>query len=129
MKKLLSTLIIAGVLFATAPICEASNWVYVTSYNKMDCYIDTDSIQDIDETTKAAWFNITRTDGKSQKQLVFFNKDKRALSMVSYITYNKKGVVINSYTSHNPYIVWEPIAPDTTGALMYEKFWAIANEE
>lgn len=95
----------------------------------MDCYIDTDSIQDIDETTKSAWFNLIRIDGQSQKQLVFFNKNKRAFSIISYLTYNKEGILIDSNKSHNSYIIWDPIAPDTTAALMYEKFWAITDEE
>ena len=131
-KKL--NLLLIGLIISILPTFATSNWVQIG--NKM--YIDTNSVR------KENYFNSNYNnyysvwikwlnDGSNflntenyYKTKIWYTlqqnyidcKNKR-LSWKSYIIYDLKGNIVESKTQNNYNFLFESIAPDTTGDLMY----------
>lgn len=108
------------VFLATASI-DASNWKVVQkedSTTGITEYVDTDSIQEVDYSTRKAWIKLTNTDNHEELLLLAFTKDGK----VKRLDYKE-----NQTSTYLPTIAdtWENICPDSLVEKAYNKIWPV----
>lgn len=132
-KKL--NLLLIGLIISILPTFATSNWVQIG--NKM--YIDTNSVRKENYFNSnynnyySVWIKWLNDGSKNflntenyYKTKIWYTlqqnyidcKNKR-LSWKSYIIYDLKGNIVESKTQNDYNFLFESIAPDTTGDLMY----------
>lgn len=128
-------LLLIGLIISILPTFATSNWVQIG--NKM--YIDTNSVRKENYFNSnynnyySVWIKWLNDGSKNflntenyYKTKIWYTlqqnyidcKNKR-LSWKSYIIYDLKGNIVESKTQNDYNFLFESIAPDTTGDLMY----------
>ena len=113
-------LLVIAVCLSTATI-EASNWKIVQKEDPttgITEYVDTDSIQEIDYSTRKAWIKLTNTDNHEEMLLLAFTKDGK-VKRLDY-TENQKSTYLPSVAD-----TWENIQPDSLTEKAYNKIWPV----
>lgn len=118
-KKTAYVLTIA--LFIATASVEASNWKMVQKEDPstgVTEYVDTESIQEIDYSTRKAWIKLKSTDNHEELLLLAFTKDGK----VKRLDYTE-----DNASTYLPSVAdtWENICPDTLVEKAYNKVWPV----
>lgn len=99
---------------------QAANWAWVCKNNKMECYVDVDSIEYIQDNLKKAWVKDKRVDGTTTMTLWVINTKIKQYVLVERIYYDATGQLVKTDQIDSMTNVLQEVTPDSMGEAIYE---------
>jgi hypothetical protein len=120
--------IIFGALATVLPFqsAEASAWQLLSNSDGIETYIDTDSFTKFGNTVKA-WIRrdypaeTAKKKVRVSKVLLRVDCRDKTYTMLAFTDYDKKGQVLSSGSVTPEFANHEPVVPDTTSHVAYER--------
>lgn len=120
MKKLFWIVLVSLCLLFSSQPAYAANWIWITSSDENDWYVDVDSVEYLQPDIKSAWVKICRVNGAYKLHFAAFDCSAKKMSIMAAVEYDKNGDVIdsNEYEDWNEH--WIHVIPETLGKTIYK---------